>query len=276
MASRSCSKTAATSKCKRVCCPKTCAKPRFARGQERQETLEQIGQSFSRDELVRAVAEELKSDAATVEASLFADLKSEQRLTSFHDTTAERLLERYNVALAQALLLRSTGVEVTLKDETPARYRQLFREIKFRRLICDIELIKGNSYRLRLDGPLSLFSATQKYGLQLALLLPTLLLCKHFELEAKLRWGAERKEKRFHLSHKDGLISHQAETGAFVPPEAQMFVELFKKKSPTGNQRSNRDHRSERMCGSRLLVHATEMLCFWTFSVGAVPGANVT
>jgi uncharacterized protein len=196
----------------------------------RQATLEQVGQSFSRDAIVQAVAAELKSDTATVEASLFADLKSEQRLTSFHDTTAERLLERYNVALAQALLLRSTGVEITLKGETPARCRQLFREIKFRRLICDIELIKGNAYRLRLDGPLSLFSATQKYGLQLALLLPTLLLCEHFELSATLRWGAERKEKKFHLSHKDGLVSHQAETGAYVPPEAQMFVDSFKKK----------------------------------------------
>lgn len=196
----------------------------------RQASLEQVGASFSREDVLRSVAVDLKSDAATVEASLFADLKSEQRLTKFNGTTAERLLERYNVALAQALLLRSSGVEIILRGETPARYRQLFREIKFRRLICDIELIKENAYRLRLDGPLSLFSATQKYGLQLALLLPTLLLCRQFELNATLRWGAERKEKRFQLSHEDGLVSHQTETGVYTPPEAQMFVDLFKKK----------------------------------------------
>ena len=90
--------------------------------------------------------------------------------------------------------------------------------------------MRGKAYRLQLDGPLSLFSATQKYGLQLALFLPTLLLCEDFELKAKLRWGAERKDKIFHLSAKDGLVSHQAETGTFVPPEAPMFVELFRKK----------------------------------------------
>src|SRR5207249_4672424 len=108
-----------------------------------------------------------------------------------------------------------------------------FRQIKFHRLICDVELASGgrkpsdaSSYRLHLDGPLSLFSATQKYGLQLALFLPTLLLCEHFELKARLRWGAERKEKVFHLSAKDALVSHQAETGAYVPPEVPMFVEL--------------------------------------------------
>jgi uncharacterized protein len=201
-----------------------------AAARKRQESLETIGQSFDRSQILQIVAAELQADVAQVEASLFADLKSEQRLTQFKDTTAERLLERYNVALAQAMLLRSTGVEITIRGESPQRYRQLFRRIKFHRLICDVDLIRNNSYRLHLDGPLSLFSATQKYGLQLALFLPTLLLCEQFELRAKLRWGPERKAKQFHLTHEDGLVSHQAETGAYVPPEVPMFVELFQRK----------------------------------------------
>ncbi|MBI3824220.1 MAG: DUF790 family protein [Planctomycetes bacterium] len=201
-----------------------------AAAKTRQIVLEQVGQAFSRADIIDTIAKDLNSDAATVEASLFADLKTEQRLTQFRDTTPQRLLERYNVALAQAILLRSTGVDIVIRGEAPARYRQIFRQIKFHRLICDVEAGKGNAYRLRLDGPLSLFSATQKYGLQLALFLPTLLLCKDFELKAKLRWGTERKEKVFHLSSKDGLVSHQAETGAFVPPEVPMFVEMFQKK----------------------------------------------
>jgi predicted nuclease of restriction endonuclease-like RecB superfamily len=197
---------------------------------KRQALLEQIGTTFSRQEILEAVARQMKTEPAKVEASMFADLKSEQRLTQFSDTTPERLLQRYNVALVQAILLRSTGVDIVIRGETPARYRQLFRQVKFHRLICDVESVKANAYRLRLDGPLSLFSATQKYGLQLALFLPTLLLCSDFELKAKLRWGAERREKVFHLSSKDGLVSHQAETGAYVPPEVPMFVEMFQKK----------------------------------------------
>jgi predicted nuclease of restriction endonuclease-like RecB superfamily len=203
----------------------------LAAAQKRRASLEQHGQTFSRDDVVRQVAAELKSEPAQVEASLFADLKSEQRLTKFHDTTPERLLQRYNVALAQAVLLRSTGVEVVIRGESPQHYRQLFREIKFRRLICDVEQTKKNTYRLRLDGPLSLFSATQKYGLQLALFLPTLLLCSDFDLKAKVSWGPERKQKLFQLTAKDGLVSHQAETGTFVPAEVSMFVEMFQKKA---------------------------------------------
>jgi predicted nuclease of restriction endonuclease-like RecB superfamily len=214
-----------------------------AAAKKRQAILEQIAGAFSRQEVIDAVAQQMKSESSQIEASLFADLKSEQRLTQFRDITPERLLERYNVALAQAILLRSTGVDIIIRGETPARYRQLFRQIKFHRLICDVEHLPSphrgrgaggeggkNAYRLHLDGPLSLFSATQKYGLQLALFLPTLLLCADFELKAKLRWGAERKDKVFQLSAKDGLVSHQAETSAFVPPEVPMFVEMFQKK----------------------------------------------
>ena len=202
----------------------------LAAARKRQTLLEQIGAIFSRDEVVRAVTLEMKTELPILEASLFADLKSEQRLAQFRDITPERLLERYNVSLAQAILLRSTGVEIIIRGEAPARFRQLFRQIKFHRLICDLEPVKGNAYRLRLDGPLSLFSATQKYGLQLALFLPTLLLCSDFELKAKLRWGADRKDKAFQLSAKDGLVSHQAEAGAYVPLEVPMFVEMFQKK----------------------------------------------
>lgn len=202
----------------------------LAAAKERTRVVEEVGQVFARQPILQKAADELGADVAQVEASLFADLKSEQRLTQFRDTTPERLLERYNVALAQAVLLRSTGIEVIVRGETPPRYRQLFRQIKFHRLICDVELIRDNTYRLRIDGPLSLFSATQKYGLQLALFLPTLLLFRQFELKAKLRWGAEKKPKVFHLSNTDGLVSHQAETGAYVPPEVPMFVELFRKK----------------------------------------------
>jgi predicted nuclease of restriction endonuclease-like RecB superfamily len=201
-----------------------------AAAQERQRLAQQPGQRFERDVVLRSVGAELGLEPAAVEAGLFADLKSEQRLVRFEDITPQRLLERYNVALAQAVLLRSIGREVEVRSESPALYRQLFRQIKFRRLLCEVEAIDAGTHRLRLDGPLSLFSATQKYGLQLALFLPTLLLCDDFTLEAELRWGAERRPKRFVLTASDGLVSHQAELGAYVPPEIGMFVELFRKK----------------------------------------------
>jgi predicted nuclease of restriction endonuclease-like RecB superfamily len=186
--------------------------------------------SLNREAVLREAAAELEMSPEAVDQALFADLKSEQRLTRFKDTTPERLLQRYNVALAQAVLLRSTQVRVTIRGEKPARFRQLLRLVKFHRLICEVKRTAPESCELHFDGPLSLFTATQKYGLQLALFLPAVLHCRDFELEADLKWGAQRKPKRFVLSSSDGLVSHSADTGTYVPPELEMFVELFRKR----------------------------------------------
>ncbi|MDY3557938.1 DUF790 family protein [Gemmata sp. JC673] len=184
---------------------------------------------FDRGAVMRQVAEQLSLTIRPedIDRSLFADLKDEQRVISFDDITAEQLLNRYNVALAQAILLRATLLEVRVYAETPARFRQLFRAVKFHRLICTIQETPGGSYKLTLDGPLSLFSSTNKYGLQLAMFLPTLLHCKAFDLRANIRWGAERKEKTFQLSGLDGLKSHAPDFGVYTPPELQMFAESF-------------------------------------------------
>jgi predicted nuclease of restriction endonuclease-like RecB superfamily len=189
-----------------------------------------LGPALDRTAVLQEVAAELDTTVEAVEHGLFADLKSEQRLIRFADITAERLLQRYNVALAQAVLLRSTGLEVKIRGEPPQRYRQLLRLVKFHRLVCEVELAETDGCTLRLDGPLSLFTATQKYGLQLALFLPAVLLCRDFHLRAELRWGPQRKAKTFEITADDGLVSHQAEAGMYVPPELAMFAQLFRKK----------------------------------------------
>jgi predicted nuclease of restriction endonuclease-like RecB superfamily len=188
-------------------------------------------QPFDRQAVLAQVAGAVGVEPDAVEQGLFADLRSEQQLVNFKDTTTERLLHRYNVALAQAVLLRSSRVHVAIRGEPPQRYRQLLRLVKFHRLVCDMEKTGPDSYQLHLDGPLSLFSATQKYGLQLALFLPAVLLCRDFELRAELRWGPQRKPKNFTLTSGDGLVSHSPDTGTYVPPELAMFAELFRKKA---------------------------------------------
>lgn len=186
------------------------------------------GRPFDREGVLTAVGAELGATAEAVDLALFADLKDEQRIIGFQNTTPEQLLHRYNVALAQAILLRSTGMEVRVWGESPPRYRQLFRAVKFHQLICDFRPADGNSYRLKLDGPLSLFSATLKYGKQLAMFLPALLHCKAFELKADVRWGADKKEKTFTLAATDGLRSHTADWGMYVPKELEIFAENFR------------------------------------------------
>ena len=145
---------------------------------------------------------------------------------------AQRLVDRYNVGLAQSVLLKSVQVEAEVRNEKPARYRQLFRQLKFHRLLYRVEGSMADGFLFHIDGPLSLFSATNKYGLQMALFLPALLLCRDFRLDAELRWGPKRDSRTFHLSANDGLVSHYADTGTHVPAELLAFIDRFRQVAP--------------------------------------------
>jgi predicted nuclease of restriction endonuclease-like RecB superfamily len=187
---------------------------------------------FDRDIVLDAVASELKLAPDAVLGSLFADLRVENRLLRFDDITAQRLIDRYNVALAQAVLLRSVRVRAEVRNERPARYRQLFRRLKFHRLLYRVEGSMREGYDFHIDGPLSLFSATTKYGFQVAGFLPAILHCASFWLDAELRWGPRREPRSFRLEARDGLISHQADTGTYVPAELTAFAERFRQVAP--------------------------------------------
>ncbi len=195
-------------------------------------TSGQAKNPFRRDAVLEAVASELKITPEQVAAAMFADLRDENRLLSFDQSIdALRLIDRYNVALAQAVLLRSVLVEAEVRHEKPARYRQLFRHLKFHRLLYRVEGTVKDGYQFHIDGPLSLFSATNKYGLQMALFLPALLLCRDFRLDAELRWGPKREPRTFHIEPNDGLVSHYADTGTYVPSELAAFVDRFRQVS---------------------------------------------
>lgn len=187
---------------------------------------------FRRDQILAEVAKELNLEPDVVAAGLFADLKDENRMLRFEDMTAERLIDRYNVALAQSVLLRSVLVRVEVRNEKPQRYRQLFRSLKFHRLLYRVEGDMKDGYVFHVDGPLSLFSATNRYGLQMAFFLPTLLLCRDFRLDAELRWGPRKDPRSFHLESRDGLVSHAIDTGTYVPPEIASFVDRFRQVAP--------------------------------------------
>ncbi len=143
----------------------------------------------SRDEIIKAVADELTLTPDAVMNALFADLRDENRLLRFDDSTAQRLIDRYNVALAQAVLLRSVYLKAEVRHERPPRYRQLFRRLKFHRLLHRVEGNMNDGYVFHIDGPLSLFSATTKYGMQVALFLPVAVVLLEFPPRSRAEMG---------------------------------------------------------------------------------------
>ncbi len=163
--------------------------------------------SFDRDEIIASYAGSRDLSPAQLESMLFADLPGAQELKSVRPITPVQLMQRYNLALAQGVLFRATRLVVDLEPTTAPRVRQILRAIKFRRLMHRVEGTSRRGYRIVLDGPMSLFEATQRYGVQLALFLPVLVAGDGWRLEADLRWGKNRSPATFALTDRDGLTA---------------------------------------------------------------------
>lgn len=184
---------------------------------------------FNREQVLAYAAEMMHNTVEQIEAAMFADLKQNQVMQEFNPISPEHLLERYNTSMAQAILLKALSLDVQIKEPNPLRYRQLFRAIKFYRLLHQIQGTAAEGFTITLDGPLSLFQACQKYGIQMALFLPALLLCQNWQLTAHLRWGRNNRLRYFRLTPKDRLTSHYPDTGLYMPPELAAFEERFQK-----------------------------------------------
>jgi len=166
-------------------------------------------------------------DVTQVEGTFYADLKEAERLESFKPCTPGWLLSRYNVALAQAALLRASGMDMRVEGESPARYRELFRKMKFFRLLHEIRQTGPGKYHVHVDGPMSLFKSSQRYGLQIAQFLPSVLHCKNWQIAASIVWGAARREGVLKLTPETGLKPVGASTGQWIPEEVAWLEDRF-------------------------------------------------
>jgi predicted nuclease of restriction endonuclease-like RecB superfamily len=188
---------------------------------------------FNRQGILDAIAKELNLNPDQVESSLFADLKEENRILKFDDISAQRLIDRYNVALAQSVLIRAVRLNVEIRQESPARLRRIFQMLKFHRLLFTAYGVLNDGLNLTIEGPLSLFQSTTKYGVQMANWLPHLLHCRDFRLDADLHWGTKKELRTFHLERADGLVSHVSDSAGYEPPEFEAFVNRFRQIAPS-------------------------------------------
>ena len=163
-------------------------------------------------------------DPERVENALFSDLKSEHRLLRAAELTPAALLARYDLAQVQAVLLRAVKISARILCSSPAAYRDIFRKLKFRRLLFQIQAEPEGGYRVDIDGPFSLFESVTKYGLQLALMLPSLLAADRLSLRAELRWGKARTPVFFQLERKGAGID---DAQPRLPDEVGTLLDAF-------------------------------------------------
>jgi predicted nuclease of restriction endonuclease-like RecB superfamily len=160
---------------------------------------------FDRGAVLAEVAEARGISVDDVERGLYADLRGAHALVSVASVNARHLVDAYDLAQAQAVLLRAVRIKVEVHCASTGAYRTLFRKLKFLRLLHTIQPRDEGGYIIEIDGPFSLFESVTKYGLQLALALPAIRECDRWTLEARLQWGPQKTPLLFKTDGKKVL-----------------------------------------------------------------------
>ena len=190
--------------------------------------------AFDRDAVLAAVAAERAVEPEELGRLLYADLKQNHRIEAFAAIEGDALVDLYDESQVQAVLLRAERVVVQVACKSAATYRFLFRKMKFLRLLHHIEpLDDDGGYRIEIDGPFNLISASTKYGLQLALAFPAIRACDAWSLEAQVRWGKARDRVTFRAEgqRKEGAREVQ------LPEDVQKLLDKHGERFASGKSK---------------------------------------
>jgi predicted nuclease of restriction endonuclease-like RecB superfamily len=200
--------------------------------------------AFDRAAVLAEIAAERGVSVEAIEQDLYADLRGAQVLrapearhgqpVALVPGGARGIVDGYDLAQAQAVLLRATRVVVTLKAAPALALRALLRKLKFHRLLFACER-DGERTILTIDGPSALFESTTRYGLALAVALPSVLACAPERVEADLRWGKERLPLRFVIEPPSPLLEAKEEASssseAALPDEVLALLTKLRSKN---------------------------------------------
>ena len=181
------------------------------------------------DQAYLRLAEELGLEGEELRRVLFADRKEEQELRAIKLDDVDALLDRYDVALVQAVLLKAAELKVTLVSPSPERLRQLFTGVRFHQLMYRAKTVP-DGVEIVLDGPATLLKLNSRYGMSLANWFPKLLLQPGaWELEATVLWTKRRLRKQLTLSSERGLKGTGRDVGAYKTNIEEWFEERWDK-----------------------------------------------
>ena len=190
--------------------------------------------------VLEVVAEKFGTDAATLAANLYADLSAQQRLTSFETLAPVELLDRYNLAQAQAILYRCVEMKISVAPSDAANYRALFGWIKHFGLIHSVAGNSADGYEITLTGAASLFHRSQKYGIQMSVFLPALLLCENWKMRAEIN---DKKGIGFYelTSAQTELVSNRTDEPEYENPVHEKLKKSWEKSATDWILEENRE-----------------------------------
>lgn len=194
------------------------------------------------EDFERALEASLREPLVQVRETLLSDLPAVRRLLSWKPLPPEALLDRYNLALAQAPLLETQRLTVTAPAPSLLAVRKVLRWLRFCRLLAEVRQEDG-AWVLEVEGPGAVVGMHKKYGLQLANFLAGVPALERWSLEAPL--VSRGRAVTLVLDHTDPLVSPLPSAAGWLPPglrnladelaeDAQWALELLPMPRPSG------------------------------------------
>ncbi len=179
-----------------------------------------------RNHVIETISSQLGISPEDLERTLFSDLEDELILRDFKPLDPDLLIRYYNLCLTQTLLFKSLRVEFSASGN----WKNIFRDVKRLGLIYSVERDENDNgavYRVTLDGPLSLFKMTERYGTSIAKLLPQITASNSWSIKAEILARSRGRVYSFESGSEElnGLITNVEKEVA--GHEKQIQAELY-------------------------------------------------
>lgn len=189
---------------------------------------------FERSQIMRIVASRLGISTCDMAENMWSDLEENTTLYQFYKITPSRLISWYNLSLMQTLLFNCTHLEFITSGGK--NWKRILRDVKRlglmytlqqaensdsvqkeirvpRRENADTQNLTGNNAIKNdpkivciIDGPMSLFKLTDRYGTAMAKLLPSIVAAETWSLKASIMRktiDSGKKLYEFEMSDKE-------------------------------------------------------------------------
>lgn len=164
-----------------------------------------------RQDIIQQIATQMHISSNDVETIMWSDKDENLVLTRFDTITPKDLILWYNLSLFQTLLFKCTRLEFYVKGGL--YWKQVLRNVKRYGLMYNLEYHsddnKGDddddSIKCVLEGPLSLFKMTDRYGTSMAKLLPLIVRTPIWKINGSIVKKTDDGQKiySFELSSED-------------------------------------------------------------------------
>ena len=138
---------------------------------------------FERSDIISSVASKMDVSTSDIEEAMWSDFEENMVLEHFDSIDADDLISWYNLSLMQTLLFNCTKFEFYVHGGI--NWKRVLRDVKRLGLMYYLEkAAESDELTCSLDGPLSLFKLTDRYGTSIAKLLPSIVTSERWSVKA--------------------------------------------------------------------------------------------